>query len=412
MKIKYLILHVCFIFLYSLASAQTPGCTDPLANNFNPSATENDGSCTYHQASIAPANSFSLAGNITETSGLISWNNQIWTHNDSNDLNIYALDTLNGNILHTYPLPGVINTDWEEISQDVDFVYIGDFGNNSNGNRSDLKILKISKISILAGFPVIETIHFSYSDQTDFSPAGSNNTDFDCEAFIVTSDSIFLFTKQWISNKTSVYSMPKSPGTCIAKLILTYNVQGLITGATFLESKNVIALSGYNNQLSPFIYLLYDFIGFDFFGANKRKINISLPFYQVEGIATTNGLKYYFSNENFSKPPFITIPQQLHIIDLSNFLGNYLGNLYIFLESKGINNDLIFPNPATDFISFKTDRIAMPSTYRIINQSGQLVLTGKLTKENQVINTSGFSAGIYIVKVANNKMQSFKMIKR
>jgi len=412
MKIKYLILIVNLIYTYSISSAQTPGCTDPLATNFNPSAAKNDGSCTYNQASIAPANSFSLAGNLTETSGLISWNNQIWTHNDSNDLNIYALDTLNGNILQTYPLPGVTNTDWEEISQDEDFVYIGDFGNNSNGNRSDLKILKISKVSILGGFPVIETIHFSYSDQTDFSPAGSNNTDFDCEAFIVTTDSIFLFTKQWISNKTSVYSMPKSPGTCVAKLKLTYNIQGLVTGATYLESKNLIALSGYNNQLSPFIYLLYDFNGSDFFGANKRKINISLPFHQVEGIATTNGLKYYFSNENFSKPPFITVSQQLHIIDLSSFLGDYLGNLYNFSESKAINDDLIFPNPATDFISFKTDRIPVPSTYRILNQSGQVVLCGKLKMKNQVINISGLSAGIYIVKVENDKTQLFKMIKR
>ncbi len=412
MKIKYLALPVCLLFINILSSAQTSGCTDPLANNFNSSATQNDGSCTYNQALVTPISSFNLAGNLTETSGLISWNNQIWTHNDSDDLNIYALDTSNGNILQTYSLQGVTNTDWEEISQDEDFIYIGDFGNNANGNRTDLKILKISKVSILNGSPVIETINFSYSNQTDFSPTSSNNTDFDCEAFIVASDSIFLFTKQWISNKTSVYSIPKSPGIYVAKLKLTYDVQGLVTGATYLESKNLIALCGYTNQLSPFLYLLYDFSGFDFFGANKRKINISLPFHQVEGIATTGGLKYYLSNENFSKPPFITVPQQLHILDLNDLLGGYLGNLYNFNETQAINNMTVFPNPATDFINFKTNRIDLPSNYRIFNQSGQTVIAGKLTIKNQTINISGLSSGVYILKFNDDKMQSYKVIKR
>lgn len=86
------------------------------------------------------------------------------------------------------------NIDWEEISQDADFVYVGDFGNNHNGIRADLHILRITKESILSDHSVIETINFSYSNQTDFAPAGSNNTDFDCEAFIASNGSIFLFT--------------------------------------------------------------------------------------------------------------------------------------------------------------------------------------------------------------------------
>jgi hypothetical protein len=73
---------------------------------------------------------------------------------------------------------------------------------------------------------------------------------------------------------------------------------------------------------------------------------------------------------------------------------------------------MVFPNPTTDFITFKIDRFDLPSTYRIINQSGHIVLTGKLKTKNQVINISGLSAGIYIVKIEDDKIQSFKVIKR
>jgi len=85
--------------------------------------------------------------------------------------------------------------------QDKDYLYVGDFGNNLNGNRTDLKILRIRKNSVLVNPLKIDTINFSYSNQTNFTPTGTNNTDFDCEAFIVASDSIYLFTKQWISKR-------------------------------------------------------------------------------------------------------------------------------------------------------------------------------------------------------------------
>src|SRR5665647_3174356 len=145
MKILFRIFIICFSSFINTTNAQINGCTDPLAINFNPSATFNDGSCAFSPASIAPISSFNLAGNLTETSGLISWNNQIWTHNDGDDINIYALDSTSGTIIKSYPINGTTNTDWEEISQDDDFVYIGDFGNNSNGNRTDLKIVRIAK---------------------------------------------------------------------------------------------------------------------------------------------------------------------------------------------------------------------------------------------------------------------------
>jgi hypothetical protein len=409
---------ICVVFLVCIAvfrnktNAQIYGCKDPLATNYNSSATVNDGSCLYNPISVSPTASYILDYKLPETSGLIKWDNRIWTHNDSgSDTNIYKLDTLNGNILQNYPLPGVKNTDWEEISQDADFVYIGDFGNNANGNRTDLKILRIDKNTILANSPTIETINFSYSNQSNFSATGSNNTDFDCEAFIVSDDSIYLFTKQWISEKTSVYSLPKSPGSHLAKLKSTYNVQGLITGATYLESKKLLVLCGYSKLLQPFIYLLYDFSGTDFFSGNKRKADVSLPFHQVEGIATTDGLKYYISNEKFTQQP-INVSQKLHILNFSNLLGNYLNNVFNSTKIQSFENDLLFPNPAGDLISVKSGKINFPADYLILNQSNQIVSSGKLRTENERINISALAAGLYVLKIGGQNKQSFKVIKR
>jgi hypothetical protein len=409
---KFLLLtSISLLILCSSAFAQVPGCTDPLANNYNPTATVNDGSCTYNASAVSPSSSVNLVNTLSETSGIIKWNNQLWTHNDSDDINLYALDTLNGSIKLTQPLPGTENIDWEEISQDSGFVYVGDFGNNLNGNRTDLKILKISKSSLLSGSPSIEIINFSYSNQLNFTPTGANNTDFDCEAFIVSSDSIFLFTKQWVSNKTGLYALSKQPGTHVAKYKSTYNVQGLITGAVYKETENLIALSGYSVSLQPFIYLLYDFRNHNFFTGNKRKISLSLPFHQVEGIATTEGLKYYLTNEKFFQQP-ISIVQKLHTVDLTEFLEDYLNSL-LTTSVTGIEKypDFeIYPVPAKQFVNVRTGSSFLPVSYFMTNQLGQIVLTGKLTDEISRIDISGIPAGIYIFKIKDQIRNGYKLI--
>lgn len=311
-----------FFFLFITSTyAQISGCTDPLAKNFDKKATENNGSCLYASAKVKAITTFQLSDTLIETSGLIAFENLLWTHNDDLDTTIYGLNA-KGEIKQKINLQKVKNNDWEEISQDSSNIYIGDFGNNSQGIRTDLKILKIEKKSFLANKPVIDTIAFSYENQTDFTIQNPQRTDFDCEAFVVFNDGIYLFTKQWISQKTSVYFLPKSPGTHIAKLKETLDVDGLITGATKLTANKGIILSGYSKMLQPFIYLLSDYKNNDFSTGNKRKIKIDLPFHQIEGITTENGSLFYLTNEATARRPFINTPQQLHTVDLSLFLKN------------------------------------------------------------------------------------------
>lgn len=316
-------LTLLFFLTFLSTNGQNIGCMDTFSINYNPMAVENDGSCLYKDVKMKSNYSIQLSDSIRETSGLIAFDHLLWTHNDDHDKTIYGLDSI-GKIQKKIVLENAVNHDWEEISQDSSHLYIGDFGNNYAGNRQDMQILKIDKKSFLEGNPTIETIYFQYEDQTDFSARKQNSTDFDCEAFIVSKDSIYLFTKEWRSSKTRLYAIPNQSGKQIAKFKDTLDTEGLVTGATYLEAKKLIVLCGYTKRGKPFLYLLYDFKDHNFLSGNKRKINIGLAFHQIEGITTTDGLHYYLTNEALVRKPVLNVHQQIHYFDLSPILNSYL----------------------------------------------------------------------------------------
>jgi hypothetical protein len=268
---------------------------------------------------IKPVYTKVLSDSLVETSGLIAFDHLLWTHNDDHDTTIYGLDE-QGLIRRKIALPKVRNTDWEEITQDSTYIYIGDFGNNYKGNRRDLHILRIEKNSFLANKPVIDTIGFAYDNQIDFNPQKENTTDFDCEAFVVLQDSIYLFTKQWKLHQTAVYTLPKKPGNYKATYKETLTIAGLVTGATVLPSNKGIVFCGYSSLLQPFVFVLHHYKATEFSTGKLQKITLSLPFHQVEGIASFDGLHFYCTNERFEKKPFLTMKQEIHQLDLSDYL--------------------------------------------------------------------------------------------
>ena len=199
--LKLLIIPLLFI---TVSYGQIKGCTDPSATNFNSRATINDCKCWYASAKVAPKFTKRISDSIPGTSGLIPMDGLLWTHNDHFDTTFYGLD-LEGKIQKKINFPELKCNDWEDISQDSLYLYIGDFGNNYQGNRKDLRILRIQKESFYTSNPVIDTIAFSYSNQTNFSLNKPHTTDFDCEAFVVLEEGIYLFSKQWTKEKTSIY---------------------------------------------------------------------------------------------------------------------------------------------------------------------------------------------------------------
>ena len=310
---KYLLLGLLFL---NVAWIQTPtGCTSPMADGPEVPDGDRDKGLRQDTAYLGPILTLDLSEQVSETSGLILWKGLLWTMNDNTDTRIYGLDQRTGEIREQYILPGVVNRDWEEISQDDEYIYIGDFGNNM-GNRTDLHILKIEKLSLEQGDPSIETIRFSYSDQEDFSAPGGQQTEFDCEAFVVSSDSIYLFSKQWLSGFTTQYSLPKEPGTYIAQKRETFDIGGQVTGSSYVGQSGILILSGYSGLVQPFLYVFYDFQDDNFFSGSKLRVNITLPMHQLEAVTTGSGLLCYISNESAAMNEFVKIPQRLHHIDL------------------------------------------------------------------------------------------------
>lgn len=295
----------CFSIVYPQANKPT---VDAMVKNKN---------CEYLKTKTKALFSVPLSDSLKETSGLVYFDGLFWTHNDDHDTTLYGLDA-SGKIKRKIKLNNVVNQDWEEITQDDSYLYIGDFGNNYSGNRTDLNILKIDKTTLLQQQPRIETITFSYGNQTNFSSQKPNTTVFDCEAFIATKDSIYLFTKEWKSATTSLYALANKTGHQVAQLQTSLDCKGLITAATYLKSNKKIVLCGYTKSGNPFLYLLYDFVGNHFFAGCKKRIDLQLRFHQLEGITTTDGKTFYLSNEALIRKPFLKIPQQWHVVELKD----------------------------------------------------------------------------------------------
>ncbi|GIV31178.1 MAG: hypothetical protein KatS3mg029_0529 [Saprospiraceae bacterium] len=268
-----------------LGSAQE-GCTDSQAINYDPSATVNDGSCIYPPTQYSPLLITEFDSSLSELSGLVFIDGKLLALNDGgNPASLYLIDTLTGELQATFTLSNLSNIDWEDLAQSPEYVYIGDFGNN-NGDRTDLRIIRLRKSELLAGVLNPEIIQFSYSDQTDFTPAPNANN-YDCEAFFWHTDSLHLFSKNWLDEKTRHYTLADQPGTQIAHLRDSFDIGGLVTSAD-ISDKGVIALLAIGKSF-PMVSmtLLFDYPDQRFFGGNKRRIDLGFvtELRQAEAIA-------------------------------------------------------------------------------------------------------------------------------
>ena len=242
---------------------------------------------------------------VSESSGLLFFNGKIITHNDSgNTAQLFEIDTLSLAITRTVTVTNAQNVDWEDISQDENYIYIGDFGNN-NGNRTDLTIYKILKSTYLTSESVTaEQIDFVYEDQVVFE-SNPNNNDWDAEALFVLNDDLIILTKQWQSGGTVAYSVPKTSGTHSAKNLGNYAVNGLVTGATYSPETKTLFIIGYSRLLAGFLTKVEGVAQTAIFGGTITRTNLDIGFAQVEGITFANDTTYYFSSEQFSRinPP-------------------------------------------------------------------------------------------------------------
>jgi hypothetical protein len=329
----------CLLFLLgglANAYAQTPGCTDPQATNFDSLACCNNGSCLYASQNYSPPIRVTLPSALNEISGMVYYGGKIIALNDGGNAPVlYMLDSTIGKIEQTIALQGCFNVDWEDLAQDSVYLYVADVGNNANGNRTNLVIYKVPKpgpdSSTQTSIPdsAIYSIYFSYEDQTDFTPQGGNNTAFDCEAVFWHRGALHLVTKNWKSSIAKHYMLPDTPGTYKAILIDSFDTGGfLITGAT-VGGYDELMLTGYNMRGGCSLFLAY---GFDsshrYFTTGSRR-HISLPsalsMGQLEAACFVNGVRGFLSNERFTGAIF-PVPARLRTFTTWQWIIDYYKN--------------------------------------------------------------------------------------
>ena len=239
---------------------------------------------------------YNLPEELDETSGILLFDSLIWTFNDSeSEPVIYGFVPGTGEIIRKIIISNGINNDWEDIAQNKNCLFIGDIGNN-DGSRKDLKIYILPKSQISQDsiqHVMSDSINFSYSNQVDYNPALYANR-FDCEAMIAMNDSLYLFSKDWLHLKTSIYSLPVQAGTYKAKYLRDFDSDGLVTGADLNPENNSLVLCGYN-LFYPFIILLDNMNNLKVLQKNELE---ELPGTQVEGITFEGNNSFFITNEN------------------------------------------------------------------------------------------------------------------
>ncbi|HFA49226.1 MAG TPA: T9SS type A sorting domain-containing protein [Bacteroidetes bacterium] len=399
MKNLQLYLLPLLLLFFQNTNAQ-PGCTDPQANNYDPQATENDGSCTYPTTSYMPHQIAVLPDSLTECSGLAFFQDRLWAQMDGgNPDRLYILDTLTGGGTRTNKLMNGNNTDWEDLAEDATHLYIGDFGNNS-GDRTDLHIYKVKKTELPDNGPTAEVIEFTLSDQTDFTPAHNDNN-YDMEAFFFWNDSLHLFSKNWVDFKTRHYVLPATPGLHVAQLRDSLEVQMQVTGADITEDGRAVLL-GYNTSTGEvFLWLLFDFPGSDVFAGNKRKLSLgsALLLSQPEGIAMHNATKGFICSEKFN-----VLPPKLFDFDI----GEFISGPDLSEEAPRPLQLELYPNPATDRLDIHagnsgTGKIRL----QVLDWTGK-ILQERVQESNGAafdfkLNIAGLAAGSYLVILKNKK---------
>lgn len=243
---------------------------------------------------------------LSENSGLLWMEGHLWTFNDGGgEPALFKVDTENGSVIRKTIISNAVNVDWEDIAMDASYVYVADVGNNFHA-RDTVVIYRVPRNSLLKGDPEIDhegLITLSFEETVSLSKQGYSSLD--CEALLVHRDSLYLFTKDWVAQTTSVYVFPARPGHHHLQHRYRYEARFLVTGADFDPERKEVALVGYRNYMP--VVVRYDYLtdpGSISCGGRARYYPLRAG-RQVEGVCFDEAGNLYISAEQSLQKPML-----------------------------------------------------------------------------------------------------------
>jgi hypothetical protein len=126
---------------------------------------------------------------------------------------------------------------------------------------------------------------------------------------------------------------------------------------------------------------------------------------------TTNTLNVSNVTMSNNNQPFRCIINSGSCSDTSNVAVLTVNNNVGITETSQDKLFSVFPNPAQSVINVKADSKLIGSVYSIYDNTGRVVLSGKINAESTTIELGNLSGGIYMFTIGENMKQTFKVIK-
>jgi hypothetical protein len=238
---------------------------------------------------------YNLASELREISGLelIQDSLLVAINDGGNSAHLFLLNT-KGKIIKKVLVSNAVNTDWEDLASDYEFIYIADIGNNLN-NRKDLRIYRV-RISELIDYESVKAdeMLISYSDQKAFPPV-KHEQNFDSECLISAYGDLWIFSKnnsEPFDGNSKVYRFQFSKDTSLnipvfSKIYLGNKGFYFDTPTAGDFENGLFYLSTYNR------WMMFELKGTEFVLLRKKKF---AEFNQKEAL-TINGSSIWVANE-------------------------------------------------------------------------------------------------------------------
>ncbi len=123
-----------------------------------------------------------------------------------------------------------------------------------------------------------------------------------------------------------------------------------------------------------------------------------MPFHQIEGITTTDGLEYALTNERLSQ--VLMIPQRLHYLDLSEYVEGYLEGLTGVDVIENGHQGLVVASEAGVIILQAEDRW-MGQPVRVVDLWGRTLVEVVLVSPIQRIKTPISQPAFLVIQVGS-----------